>query len=780
MIVRSSSMQSIQQTQSQQEQYMSNSTFDNNWNEKTKDLSNLYFDLAQVPSVSSASYLSSQSSVSVVFSERDIENNNTTSFIKFYHEEQGGKSFKSVGFPAALTNVELHSFSPSGRYLCLFKKSSNNDSSGKTGSFVNYQIEIWDQSKRIVVIPVSDVHGRIYTDIYFSRICWTRDESCFYYVAEYAEKPKSYQKVFWDKDFRHEDKDEDKETNSYKIPGKYNFESQEEWGELLVGAKTARIYKCSWTRERNKRMPVLLKGIDSSIAVNSPQLTPDENGMIFVGYNVQRRRLGLVYCYQRQNDLYHLTFAEKEEEKCKVEKITPNDEWNVLRPVFSPDGSTLIYFTTGKVPYHNTCKRLMAMNWSTKETRVVVDYVEDVKSPNDFPGLYSIDLPQYCWTKDSRYCYINSCRRSVDAIYRIEPASGKVERVKNENQEQSMFFIATTSDGRILAYESSPSLPYRLLIGTPDQSLDGMLSMKWTEIDNCFNNMPEYLAEKIKSISWQIINVPTIDKTTSFECIVLEPVRKDKSEPVPLIMTPHGGPHSSYTTMYMMNYAYYALIGYAICEVNYRGSVGFGLKLLRSLVGKCGSQDVSDVYAATQYMISNEKFEIDKDRIAIIGGSHGGFLTGHMIGQYPILFRAAILLNPVTNIASMVSLSDIPDWCYTEANGIDYEEQEEQTFEHLSESERENLLLQQYKASPQSHAHKVDLDRCAVLILLGEEDRRVPPMNGREFYYTLKKKCKDQSRLQLHMYPKNSHPISSAECEADRTILSALWICRFV
>jgi acylaminoacyl-peptidase len=47
----------------------------------------------------------------------------------------------------------------------------------------------------------------------------------------------------------------------------------------------------------------------------------------------------------------------------------------------------------------------------------------------------------------------------------------------------------------------------------------------------------------------------------------------------------------------------------------------------------------------------------------------GGFLAGHCIGQHPNLFKVAAMRNPCTNIASMVTATDIPDWCYIETLG---------------------------------------------------------------------------------------------------------------
>ena len=156
---------------------------------------------------------------------------------------------------------------------------------------------------------------------------------------------------------------------------------------------------------------------------------------------------------------------------------------------------------------------------------------------------------------------------------------------------------------------------------------------------------------------------------------------------IPLILVPHGGPHSCSPTSFIPSYAYLALsLGAAVLHVNYRGSTGYGQASIDSLPGNIGDNDVQDMMTAVHEVVAalnddamygQEKAsdfafnKIDLSRICVVGGSHGGFLTGHLIGQYPSYFAAAAMRNPVTNIPSMVGVTDIPDWCHIEAKGLE-------------------------------------------------------------------------------------------------------------
>lgn len=149
--------------------------------------------------------------------------------------------------------------------------------------------------------------------------------------------------------------------------------------------------------------------------------------------------------------------------------------------------------------------------------------------------------------------------------------------------------------------------------------------------------------------------------------------------------------------------------------MNYRGSTGYGHDFVSALPGKCGTMDVNDCHNAIEYVLSKEDW-VDKDRLLLLGGSHGGFLVGSMIGTFPDLFKASVMINPVTNIASMFYGTDIPDWCLTEIGQDPY------TTDEID-------LMKAFACSPMSKVNKV---KTPVLMVLGLNDKRVPNEQGRQ------------------------------------------------
>uniref|UniRef100_K1Q067 acylaminoacyl-peptidase n=1 Tax=Magallana gigas TaxID=29159 RepID=K1Q067_MAGGI len=225
----------------------------------------------------------------------------------------------------------------------------------------------------------------------------------------------------------------------------------------------------------------------------------------------------------------------------------------------------------------------------------------------------------------------------------------------------------------------------------------------------------------------------------------------------PLIVFPHGGPHSVHTTDFLLLPAVFMLSGFAMVYVNYRGSCGYGDDNIRSLPGRVGDQDVKDCQEVAESVIKLD--QIDENKVAVFGGSHGGFLTAHLIGQYPGFYKAACCRNPATNIAVKIATTDIPDWCYVEA-GFEF------TYSSLPTGEK---LTEMWKMSPMQYVDKVETP---ILIMLGLEDARVPPKQGEEYYKQLRARNK---KARLIGYSDNSHPIQTVEASADSCINILDW-----
>ena len=126
-----------------------------------------------------------------------------------------------------------------------------------------------------------------------------------------------------------------------------------------------------------------------------------------------------------------------------------------------------------------------------------------------------------------------------------------------------------------------------------------------------------------------------------------------KGQKVPLIVNPHGGPQGIRDSWgFNPEAQLFASRGYATLQVNFRISGGYGKKFLESGFKQIGRKAMDDVEDGLQYVI--DQGWIDKDRVAIYGGSHGGYAVLRGLTKTPDLYTCGVDYVGVSNLFSFM------------------------------------------------------------------------------------------------------------------------------
>jgi len=132
-----------------------------------------------------------------------------------------------------------------------------------------------------------------------------------------------------------------------------------------------------------------------------------------------------------------------------------------------------------------------------------------------------------------------------------------------------------------------------------------------------------------------------------FYTYVFIPKKIDRSKKYPLLVFPHGGVHSNFTTYYTHIVRELMAQGYIVVAPDYRGSTGYGRRMYELI--DYGGREVEDVFASRNYVLENYDF-VDKDRVGILGWSHGGLITLMNIFEHPKSYQVAFAGVPVCDL----------------------------------------------------------------------------------------------------------------------------------
>ncbi|MGH8928626.1 MAG: S9 family peptidase [Acidimicrobiia bacterium] len=204
--------------------------------------------------------------------------------------------------------------------------------------------------------------------------------------------------------------------------------------------------------------------------------------------------------------------------------------------------------------------------------------------------------------------------------------------------------------------------------------------------------------------------------------------------PFPVLLNVHGGPATQYGFGFFDEFQVYVGAGYAVVASNPRGSSGRGLDFSRAVTSDgWGVVDLADINAALESALERYP-QLDRDRIGIMGGSYGGFMTAWAIA-HDTQYRSAIVERALLSFPSFGGTSDIgPHFGPNYINTTD--------------------LLPMWDKSPLALADRV---RTPTLLIHSEEDYRCPIEQAEQFLMAL---WQNQVPAEMLRFPGEGHELS--------------------
>jgi dipeptidyl aminopeptidase/acylaminoacyl peptidase len=250
----------------------------------------------------------------------------------------------------------------------------------------------------------------------------------------------------------------------------------------------------------------------------------------------------------------------------------------------------------------------------------------------------------------------------------------------------------------------------------------------------------------------QAVAFPTTNGQTA-HAFYYPPNNGDYSAPEgelpPLIVESHGGPTSATSAVFSVNKQYWTSRGFALLDVNYGGSTGYGRAYRERLNGQWGVVDVEDCINGAHYLA--QQGLVDGERLAIHGGSAGGYTTLCALTFHDV-FHAGASYFGVSDIGALM---------------VDT---------HKFESHYDHSMIGPYPASKQlyyerSPIHYVDLIDCPLILFQGLDDPVVVASQAEMMYEAVKAKGIPVAYL---AYPGEQHGFRKAE-NIKRTLESELY-----
>jgi dipeptidyl aminopeptidase/acylaminoacyl peptidase len=412
-------------------------------------------------------------------------------------------------------------------------------------------------------------------------------------------------------------------------------------------------------------------------------------------------------------------------------------------PVWSPDGKQLAYT---RIPNINNLIPFIPVResnpWSIRLFDVSTGTSKEIwKADAGRGSVFVDDIPTneiplwwtagnqlvFPWEKDG-WLHLYSVNANDAKVKLLTPGDGEVENVILSEDRSKIYYTTNISDinrrhiwelnmnnGTAKQITKGNDIEWGPVITDNGLAIFHSSATKpaWPALVN--NNMVTDIAKELFPADFpatlvqpQFLTIKATDGKNTYGDLFLPPNYKP-NEKHPAIIFLHGGSRRQmllgfhygqyYSNAYALN-QYFASKGYVVLSLNYRSGIGYGLDFREALnYGAAGASEVKDLIGAGLYL--KNRADVDAKKIALWGGSYGGYLTAHGLSQAPDLFACGVDIHGVHNWNT-----EIP----TFSPWYDYAKYPE-------------LAKKAYESSPEFYLKKW---KSPVLMIHGDDDRNVP------------------------------------------------------
>ena len=254
------------------------------------------------------------------------------------------------------------------------------------------------------------------------------------------------------------------------------------------------------------------------------------------------------------------------------------------------------------------------------------------------------------------------------------------------NKDENIIILRTYSDKSLGSY---------YIYNSDDDKMEKIVEVSpWIDENEMSNQLPiDYQSRDGLKINGYL----TLPKGYNME----------NAKNLPVVINPHGGPWARDSWGFNPEVQFLANRGYAVLQMNFRGSTGYGRKFFEASFKKWGREMQDDITDGTQWLI--DKGIADSTRIAIYGGSYGGYATLMGLVKEPQMYAAGVDYVGVSNMFTF--MKTIPPY---------WEPMLEMMYEMVGDVEKDSVMLRE--VSPVFHVDKI---KAPLFIAQGKNDPRV-------------------------------------------------------